>query len=297
MKLAIVIPYYKISFFEETIASLANQTCLDFCVYIGDDCSPNDPSEIINKYAKKLKITYSKFNKNLGGEDLTKQWGRCIDLVKEEEWIMLLGDDDCLQENLIESWYNHFEMFNEQTYLVRFASQLISNSGESLSKTFKHPVWESASTSLLRKVSKESRSSLSEYIFSKEKYLKYNFHNYPLGWHSDDRAWLEFSSHKPIYTINESTVFIRVSNQSISGNFKLWGQKVKSRKYFFKYLFSEKLVEFSFSQRLYLLRYFENFVRREKILNPNIFSELLYNYIVYTKPKEVFKFLKRTFKG
>jgi len=35
--LAIVIPYYKRTFFEETLQSLANQTDKRFQVYVGDD--------------------------------------------------------------------------------------------------------------------------------------------------------------------------------------------------------------------------------------------------------------------
>lgn len=41
--LAIVIPYYKINYFEETLKSLSNQTDKKFKVYIGNDASENDP--------------------------------------------------------------------------------------------------------------------------------------------------------------------------------------------------------------------------------------------------------------
>jgi len=38
--LAIVVPYYKLTFFEETLKSLKSQTNKKFKVYIGDDASP-----------------------------------------------------------------------------------------------------------------------------------------------------------------------------------------------------------------------------------------------------------------
>jgi hypothetical protein len=38
--LAIIIPYYKLCFFEENLQSLAAQTDKRFKVYIGDDASP-----------------------------------------------------------------------------------------------------------------------------------------------------------------------------------------------------------------------------------------------------------------
>tara|TARA_B110000240_G_scaffold195891_1_gene246534 strand:+ start:1600 stop:2013 length:414 start_codon:yes stop_codon:yes gene_type:complete len=79
MKLAIVIPYYKITFFEETIASLANQTNKNFKVYIGNDASPECPEALIEQYKDKFNFIYKKFETNLGSTSLVKQWERCID--------------------------------------------------------------------------------------------------------------------------------------------------------------------------------------------------------------------------
>ena len=78
--LAIVIPYYKIDFFSETLNCLANQTNKQFHVYIGNDASPTDPSSLLDNYKDTIKFTYKKFNNNLGGYSLVKQWGRCIGL-------------------------------------------------------------------------------------------------------------------------------------------------------------------------------------------------------------------------
>ena len=45
--LAIIIPYYKLTFFEDTLESLANQTDKLFKVYIGDDASPENPTDLL----------------------------------------------------------------------------------------------------------------------------------------------------------------------------------------------------------------------------------------------------------
>ncbi len=92
--IAIVIPYYKLTYFEKTLQSLAEQTDKKFNVYIGNDASDEDPEELLFKYKDKINFNYHKFNTNLGGTSLTKQWERCIDLSLDEEWIMILGDDD-----------------------------------------------------------------------------------------------------------------------------------------------------------------------------------------------------------
>ena len=49
-KLAIVIPAYKSTFLAAALDSIAAQTCQDFTLYIGDDCSPNNLEEIVGRY-------------------------------------------------------------------------------------------------------------------------------------------------------------------------------------------------------------------------------------------------------
>jgi cellulose synthase/poly-beta-1,6-N-acetylglucosamine synthase-like glycosyltransferase len=68
--LAIVIPYYKIDYFEETLIALANQIDKRFKVYIGDDGSPNPPAELILKYHDCLNIHYKRFVENIGLKEL-----------------------------------------------------------------------------------------------------------------------------------------------------------------------------------------------------------------------------------
>ena len=60
--LAIVIPYYKKTFFRETMESIAAQTCKDFVLYIGDDASPENPKEILEEYKDKIQIVYHRFD-------------------------------------------------------------------------------------------------------------------------------------------------------------------------------------------------------------------------------------------
>ena len=109
--LAIIIPYYKLVFFEETLQSLADQTDERFKVYIGDDASPENPTEIVKQYRGKFDFVYHRFETNLGSISLPQQWERCIALTADEEWIMILGDDDYLGENVVEQFYAHLQEF------------------------------------------------------------------------------------------------------------------------------------------------------------------------------------------
>lgn len=219
--LAIVIPFYKHTFFEYTLQSLAGQSSKDFRVYIGDDASPNSPKDLLEKFEGKFDFVYHRFETNLGGLSLTQQWERCITLSESEEWLMILGDDDVLEMNVVEEFHkNIFEIKNQGINVVRFSTQKIDQYSSPISEVYLHPKTEKAVDFLFRK----TRSSLSEYVFKKENVIKIGFQNFSLGWFSDILAVLEFSKFDTVFTINESLVFIRISNDSISGkqdNFKL----------------------------------------------------------------------------
>jgi len=291
--LAIVIPYFKIDFFEETLSSLARQTNKQFHVYIGNDASPDDPEEIINKYKENLDITYKSFDRNLGRVDLTAQWDRCIKMIKNESWIMILGDDDYLSPDVVSSFYRGNEDIQENSNLVRFASKIIFGSN-SESEKYEHPKLEKAEKAFLRRYYGETRSSLSEYIFRRDSYEEYGFYNYPLAWHSDDRAWLEFSEGKPIYSINEAIVYFRHSNVHITGRDDNLKAKDLSSMGFYKYLSKKK--NFSKEHRLLFARNFERYARTNGQLRSIEWLQLIYIYMLSFDTTAFIKLLKRIIK-
>jgi hypothetical protein len=292
--LAIIVPYYKIDFFKETLISLANQSNKNFKVYIGNDASPDDPTRLINNYLTDVNKVYHKFSQNIGREDLTQQWARCIELVNNENWIMILGDDDVLGADVVEAFYQHCELFNGKTDVIRFSSQIISEDSKLVSKIYSHPIWEKAEDSYFKKFIGLSRSSLSEYIFSKEVYKNKGFQSYPLAWYSDDRAWFDFSEGKNIYSINEATVYVRNSSINISGRTDNLYEKELAKKQFLTYLIIEKLSLFNLEARLKLIREYEKVLVSSGAYTLSYKFKLgqlyLQNYGYY----EFKKFLKRT---
>lgn len=103
--LAIIIPAYKATFLAAALDSIAAQTCQDFTLYIGDDCSPNNLEVIVDKYRDKINLVYKRFDTNLGGKDLVAQWERCIDMTQGEDWLWLFSDDDVMEKNCVEEFY------------------------------------------------------------------------------------------------------------------------------------------------------------------------------------------------
>jgi hypothetical protein len=277
--IAIIIPYYKLVFFEATLQSLACQKDKRFKVYIGDDASLENPSQLLNKFYGQFEFIYHRFDKNLGGSSLTNQWERCIALSSNEEWIMILGDDDVLESNVISKFYESLSRVKDfDIQVVRFSSVVVDSSGKRISPVFKHPTIELPIDSYLKKIMHQTRSSLSEYLFTRKTYEKYKFYSYPLAWHSDDRAWIEFSDNKPIYSINDSIIFVRLSKESITGNNNNLYVKNHATIEFLKFLWQKNT--YKKKQNLQLMYKYEAEIKKYRKLVFNEWKQLLYFYIL-----------------
>lgn len=239
-KLAIIIPFYKLAFFEETLVSLKNQTNKDFKVYIGDDASLEDCSLLLEKYKGKFDFRYHRFETNLGGKSLTKQWERCIALANNEEWFMILGDDDYLGENVVEEFYKYQKTIQEKSIsVIKLNSVIVDENNIVQFEKKTEPLIKSSIEHFFDKYISEGRSSLSEHIFRKKQYHKYGFVEMPFAWHSDDLALLEFSEYGNILFIDNAKCFVRVFSESISGN----PQKNKKEKWQASKIFFDKICQ------------------------------------------------------
>jgi glycosyltransferase involved in cell wall biosynthesis len=291
-KLAIVIPYFKIAYFDCTLQSLKNQNNKNFKVYIGNDASSENPCSLIEKYNAFFEINYHRFEKNLGSTSLVQHWERCIHLTEDESWIMILGDDDMLSDNVVQIFYQELNTILENNNkVVRFASMVINELGDKVSARFVNPKFEKPADSFFRKFKAQSRSSLSEFIFLKSSFQKYRFKNYPLAWHSDDMAWLDFSDGSDIFSSNNATVFIRKTEHSISGNMSNVNFKKNAIQYFFKDLVYHKLHLFSKEQKLELIYSWEQKIKWDR--QPK-FSQWFKLGLLYLKNFKLISFVKFT---
>lgn len=286
--LAIIIPYFKLSFLEETLISLKNQLDKRFIVYLIDDSSPENPINLINKYKEDMELRYTKFEENIGGQCLVSQWNRCLNILNDEYWVMFLGDDDVLGKNVVSEFYKNEEKIRGLSSVVRFSTQKINSKSESISEVFKHPVLEKSTDFLFRK----TRSSLSEYIFKKEMIDNHGFKKFPLAWFSDVLAVLEFSNFKNVFTINNGIVYVRISKLSISGSTANEEFKAKARFQFYYYLVSKKINHFSMEQRKEIFyRLNKSYINDKK--NLNYFFKLTKYYLKTSSFKDYIGFIKQ----
>lgn len=293
--LAIIIPYYKFTYFEATLQSLACQTDKRFKVYIGDDASLTIPTELLQKYRGALTFVYYRFDDNLGGVSLTNQWERCIHLSDNEEWLMILGDDDVLDPNVVASFYLNQEAIKEAgSQVIRFASRFVDKNQEPLQgfSDYSHPQLEKAEDAFYRNFKWQTRSSLSEYMFTRNSFEKYGFYNYPLAWHSDDQAWLDFTDKKPIYTINEAFVLVRISNSSITGKIDNEILKKEAKSLFFKKLLFKNAYSFSKDQKVEFLSDYSTLLTEQNQLDLFTIACVFSLFIKLGSIFEAFRFLK-----
>ncbi|OYX85603.1 MAG: hypothetical protein B7Y83_04080 [Flavobacteriales bacterium 32-34-25] len=290
-RLAIIIPFFKLAFFEDTLESLANQTDKRVKIYIGDDASPEDCSLLLEKYQGKFDFVYHRFETNLGGQSLTKQWERCIALSNDEEWFMILGDDDYLGEDVVAKFYNAISTFGNQSNVIRNSSLLIDEYKEPISKVYDHPVYEEAIASYCRKLKGDSRSSLSEHIFRMASYKKYKFKDYKMAWSSDDRAIIDFADSKPIFSV-DSIVYVRMSDLNISGGKDNIQEKISGRLQGTKELINDYKSTMTQEQIRIFIGLYENLIYRYKDFKWNHVSRLIYLSIRYFGVKYTLNQLK-----
>lgn len=200
--LAIVIPAFKGRYLIEALDSIANQTCKNFTLYIGDDCSPDELYSIIKKYEESIDIIYRRFEENLGSVSLVKQWERCISMTREESWIWLFSDDDIAPPDAVERFYNTIKATNEKYPVYRFDLLTIDAFGQERFPYTPKKRIESSKEFLEERMKFEYMSAACEYIFKREIYVRNDgFIEYPMGWYSDDATWALFAKDSFIYTI------------------------------------------------------------------------------------------------
>jgi hypothetical protein len=300
VKLAIVIPYYKFTFFEATLFSLSSQTDKRFKVYIGNDASSEDPSDLLEQYYGEFDFIYHRFDTNLGGTSLVKQWERCIDLTADEEWMMILGDDDTIGYNCIASFYEHVrEVDLQKINVIRYATVVIDQNDKEISIIHMHPKYETSVDFLMRKFRGGTRSSLSEFIFRKKVLNYVGFKDLPLAWYSDLLAVLEVSFFSSLYTINEAVVRFRLSGINITTKRDNLILKNIATFKFFYYLLSLQSKFFNREERnVLMIKLEKTFLDNKKSITFWVLFTKLYFYNFYFKNYIIFiaKVIKAVFK-
>lgn len=214
-KLAIVIPAYKDVYLERTLSSLAAQTSMDFKVYVGDDASPFGIREIVDSFAGKLDLSYTRFDSNLGGRNLVDQWQRCLGLVGDEEWICLFSDDDIMGTRCVEAFMS--QHIDDKYDVVHFNLSIIDENDRLVSKCNDFPDDLSSAEFYAKLFRKEITARMPEFVFRKTALELVQF---DLAWRTDTATVMSVANPNGILTIPDTDgvrVLWRCSGSNISG--------------------------------------------------------------------------------
>lgn len=217
--LAIVIPAYKPDFLLKTLTSIYSQSCKDFNLYIGDDCSPYRLSDIVCQFKdERIRLIYKRFTTNLGGQDLVVQWERCIALTQGEEWIWLFSDDDVMGERCVESFFTQLAVTGNAYDLYHFNVKVIDGQEHTLKESI-YPNVINADAFYRQKAMAKIESFVVENIFSRKVYEQVGgFSKFPLAWGSDTFTWMQMMRDKGMKTIPGDFVYWRASDVNITPN-------------------------------------------------------------------------------
>jgi hypothetical protein len=231
VKLAFVIPLYKTAYLAATLQSLSEQRNKNFTVYIGDDCSPTPPDKIIEEFSKKLNLQYVRFTENVGGINPVRNWNRCLDLVKEEEWISMLPDDDMLSPGVVEEFYQHLpKAANYPIYAFKMGIKEIDNNG--VITPVSRPSGEMVTNYqfFFNLVKAKDGCSLGDVIYNKKRLLAVGkFAEFPKAWSSDHVTASMVAEGGFIYNLPSSYLLFRMSGENISSQVSDGAEKMRAR--------------------------------------------------------------------
>lgn len=217
-KLAIVIPAYKDIFLGKTLESLSNQTCLDFTVYIGDDCSPYDLYPIVGEYLDLLNIVYYRFDENLGRNNLVAHWNRCLNLMQGEPFFCLFSDDDLMSPNCAEQFYKMLHEERNSIYDVyHFDLDIIDIKGNLIKECALYPPLLSSSDFFYLLYTYRIDARMPEFIFRAIPFFeKGGFVEFDMAYRSDNATVMLHAVNQGIYTITGAKVKWRDSGLNLS---------------------------------------------------------------------------------
>ena len=215
--LTFLIPAFKSQFLVELLDSLCAQTVQGFRVIVADDASPNDVASVIDPYVDRLRVSYVRFDRNLGGTDLAGHWNRALALV-DTPWVTLPGDDDLLGDTFVESTLRAIDHTEAKFSVYRARSTIIDASGREIGENNVYPGRVSIQDYLFAHLN-GSVGYLVDHVFSTAALRAAGgFVTFPLAWWADVATLCLLGFDTGIWTIPEGEVRYRMSDANISAS-------------------------------------------------------------------------------
>ncbi len=228
MKFSILIPAYKDKFLDECISSCLSQTYNDYEIIIVDDHSPNNITDIVDKYKNKH-IRFYRNKEGYGAEHIVNNWNHCLEFATGD-YVICIGDDDKLKSNCLADYAKLIDIYpNLDVYHMRM--EIIDENSNVVTIQEDRPNTETA-YSMIWHFWHGRRQVIGDWCFNSNSLREYGGFVYlPYGWSSDNlTAFLlaqkrgTANAKQPGFQYRESNITItnKYTPETITGKIKAW---------------------------------------------------------------------------
>lgn len=211
---SIAIPAYKAAFLKDAIFSVLNQTYSNIELIIVDDCSPENIEKIINEF-NDSRIHYYRNTVNLGKEDPSKNWNKCLEYANGD-FFALLCDDDTYEPTFVEEMLELSQEFPD-VKVFRARARTIDENNNLINWYPTSPTYETCIDYMYQKMSGFRRQTISEFLYV-TKYIKAHngYVNTPRAWTADSLSIYKFAWENGIASTPKFLVNFKESKRNIS---------------------------------------------------------------------------------
>lgn len=210
----IAIPAYKATFLKEAISSALNQTYTNIELIVVDDASPESIEEITKGF-NDSRIRYYLNATNLGKDDPSKNWNKCLEYAKGE-YFALLCDDDTYEPTFVEEMLKLANDYPD-VKVFRARAKIIDESNNIISWYPSAPAFETCLDYMYQKMFGFRRQTISEFLYVTD-YIKTlgGYTNTPRAWTADSLSIYKFAWENGIASTANILVNFRDSSENIS---------------------------------------------------------------------------------
>ena len=227
----IAIPAFKTDFLKEAISSALNQTYSNIELVVVDDCSPEKVDEVIKSFGDP-RIHYYRNEKNIGADDPSRNWNKCLEYAKGD-FFALLCDDDTYEPTFVEKMLELASTY-PNVKVFRARAKTIDEKKQTVNWYPSAPAFETGFDYMYQKLSGFRRQTISEFLYRTD-YIKElgGYANMPRAWTADSLSIFKFAQENGIASATNILVNFRESKKSISSIYSDAVQK-KDALLFFK---------------------------------------------------------------
>lgn len=214
MKFSILIPAYKLAFFNECLDSILVQTYKNFEIVIVNDSSPEDLGSVVQKYSDS-RIKYFENEKNCGAVNVVDNWNICLSHATGD-YVICIGDDDKLLPNCLEEYSKLLDKYPD-IGLLHGWTEIINERSEVVKPTTHRCEFESALSLMWHRMHAYEQQFIGDFCFNREWLLQHGgFYKLPLAWGSDDISALIGASKNGVANTQIPVFQYRINSQTIS---------------------------------------------------------------------------------